>query len=354
MKKRYTYNHKKIDIKDTIEKRYNIVVGIIIFFVLLIITNLFYVQIINRDYYLENMYKLQKDIVAGTSAPRGRIYDRNGKIIVDNKPIKIISYKKISGTTSKQEVEMAYLIGSMIEVKYKINEDELKSFWILNNKKEADNLITKEEYKLLKERKLTSADILKFKKERITEDIILNYSETDKEACYIYLLMNKGYYYSEKIIKKVNITEEEYALVSENLHLLKGFNTRLDWNREYVYGDVFRYILGNVSTTETGLPYELKDYYLSKGYSLNDRVGVTNLEYQYEEYLRGEKDLFQLSKDDSLTLYQEGKRGNDIYLTIDIELQKAVEEILIEEILKAKDEANTKYYNRSYVIITRS
>ena len=40
--------------------------------------------------------------------------------------------------------------------------------------------------------------------------------------------MNKGYSYAEKIIKKENITDEEYALISENAHLLKGFNTRLD------------------------------------------------------------------------------------------------------------------------------
>ena len=103
--------------------------------------------------------------------------------------------------------------------------------------------------------------------------------------------MNKGYYYSEKTIKKGDVSDDEYVKISENIHKLKGFNTRLDWERVYPYGDTFRTILGSVSTSESGLPYELKDYYLSKGYSLDDRVGISYLEYQYEDYLRERKHL---------------------------------------------------------------
>ena len=56
--------------------------------------------------------------------------------------------------------------------------------------------------------------------------------------------------------------------------------------------------------------------------------------------------------DGEYKLIEEGTRGNDIVLTIDIELQKAVEQILEEEIRKAKDEPNTELYDRSFVIIT--
>ena len=48
-------------------------------------------------------------------------------------------------------------------------------------------------------------------------------------------------------------------------------------------------MLGSVSTSKSGIPLELKDYYLNKGYSLNDTVGLTNLEYLYDDYLKGEK-----------------------------------------------------------------
>ena len=48
-------------------------------------------------------------------------------------------------------------------------------------------------------------------------------------------------------------------------------------------------ILGSVSNTETGIPADLKDYYLNQGYKLNDRVGTSYIEYVYDRYLRGTK-----------------------------------------------------------------
>ena len=69
-------------------------------------------------------------------------------------------------------------------------------------------------------------------------------------------------------------------------------------------------------------------------------------------FLKGKKNKYQVMSDGSYKLLEEGKRGNDIVLTIDIELQKALEEILTEEVLNAKKEANTDYYDGSFVIIT--
>ncbi len=45
-------------------------------------------------------------------------------------------------------------------------------------------------------------------------------------------------------------------------------------------------ILGNVSSNNQGIPSELAEIYLKKGYSLDDRVGISYLEYQYENYLK--------------------------------------------------------------------
>ena len=41
--------------------------------------------------------------------------------------------------------------------------------------------------------------------------------------------MNTGYSYEEKTIKNIDVTYEEYALVGENIIILKGVNTKLDW-----------------------------------------------------------------------------------------------------------------------------
>ena len=179
-----------------------------------------------------------------------------------------------------------------------------------------------------------------------------SYDKTDKTAAYIYFLMNKGYSFDEKVIKKEDVTDKEYALIAENINNIKGFDVRLDWERVYPYGDVFRTILGTVSTTESGIPYELKDYYLNLGYELNDRVGTSYLEYQYESILKGEKTVYQILDDGTRKIIDEGSRGKDIVLTIDIELQKVIEEVLEEEVINGKDYPNTKYYNRSFAIIS--
>ena len=85
----------------------------------------------------------------------------------------------------------------------------------------------------------------------------------DKHAAYLYYLMNKRYAYSEKTIKSGDeLTDSEYAYIAEHTQELDGFGTKTDWERTYPYGDTFRTILGNVSTSSKGIPSNLKDYYL--------------------------------------------------------------------------------------------
>ena len=311
--------------------------------------NLFFIQVIKHDFYVNKVEQLNRNVIFSNSTPRGRIYDRNGKIIVDNESVKVIYYEKPNGVTTKEEIEVAYKVADMIEIDYELEINDLKKFWILNNKEESNNLITDEEWRLLEERKLTNLDIENLKIERINDQLD-EFTDKDKKAASIYYLMNVGYSYDEKIIKDEDVTDKEYALIAENINNIKGFDVRLDWNRVYPYGDVFKSILGNVS--KTGIPYELKDYYLNLGYSLDDRVGTSYLEYQYESILKGEKVSYQIMEDGSKKIINQGSRGKDIVLTIDIELQKEIEKILEEEVIKGKSYPNTKYYNRSFVIIS--
>lgn len=348
----YSYLNKQRDIKEVIEKRYNILIIIIIAIILIMTINLFIVQILKNEYFISEVNKISENKVAGSTAPRGRIYDRNHKLIVDNKPTKIIYYKKTEGLDSKEEAQLAKRVAELIAVDYSnLRDKDLRKYWLINNYEASKKKITSDEWEKLDERKLTLDDIEKLKIERITEEELSKYTELDKEAAYIYRLMNEGYATAEKIIKKKDISDQEYAIIAENVGSLKGVNVRLDWDRDYLYGNVFRAMLGSVSTSENGIPYELKDDYLKKGYSLNDRVGTSYLEYQYEDLLHGEKNIYEVSADGESKLYKEGKRGHDLVLTIDIELQKAVEQILEDNLRKAKEEPNTEYYNRSFVIV---
>lgn len=349
----YSSKNKK-NLEAIISKRYNVLIGLVIVLNSILLIGLYSIQIVNHTKYVEKKESLVTQLVEGSTAPRGRIYDRNGKLIVDNEPVKTITYKKISGINVSEEVALAYKLADILDVNInKLTSDDLRNFWIINNSDEANGLITDEEWSKLKARELTNADINNLKKERVTEENLNSFDEISKKAALIYALMNTGYYYDTKVLKRgSDISDFEYAYISENLSSLKGVNTELDWDRTYPYGNVFRSILGNVSTTSSGIPYELKDYYLSKGYNLNDRVGLSYLEYQYEDFLRGKKNVYELSNGGILSLLEEGERGNDLYLTIDIELQKSVEEILEEQLLITKNEPNTEFYNRSFVVIT--
>ena len=355
-KKNRPINKKKRDdgrsITEVVDRRYNILFVIVIILYLVIFGRLFFLQILKTDEYKEKLAISTEKTIESTSAPRGRIYDRNYNLLVDNEAVKTIYYKKLKGVTSEEEIELAYLIGDNINIDYsKVSDDRLKTFYYMGHYKECRKKITDEEWDLYNKRKLNDSDIEKLIYERL-DDEINEYSDRDKKAAYIYYLMNKGYSYAEKVIKNKDVTDAEYAYISENIDNLKGFNTKLDWERVYLYGDTFKSILGSVSSNSQGIPSELADTYLKKGYSLDDRVGISYLEYQYEDYLKGTKAKYRLLSDNSYELVSEGKRGSDIVLTIDINLQKYLEEVLENEVYNAKGEAGTNYYNRSFVVVS--
>ena len=337
---------------DIIEKRYLFIMVITILVFIAIGLRLFQLQVLENNKYEEKLVESTEKIIEGSSSPRGRIYDRNYNLLVDNKAVKTIYYKKEDGITTKEEIELAYKIANLINVDYsKLSEKMLKTFWYKNNQEKAKDKITKKEWKKYNERKLDDNDINDMIYERITPEELSSYNELDKETAYIYYLMNKGYSYAEKVIKNKDVTDEEYAEISENIDTLKGFNTKLDWERVYLYGDVLRSILGNVSSSTQGIPSELADYYLDNGYSMDDRVGISYLEYQYEKYLKGTKAKYKVKNGNNYELVSEGKRGNDIVLTIDINLQKHLEETLSKEVLATKNEINTQYYDHSFSIV---
>lgn len=304
---------------------------------------LFFIQIVNNEKCKEKLIGLTEKHVFGNTAPRGRFLDRNGKIIVDNKPLKVIFYENNKGNSINDELKIASELALLLEIDYsKITDDIIKDYYLIINKNL--ELITPEEYNLYKNRKLTSSELEKLKKDRITSEQI---STIDRETAYIYYLMNNGYSYSEKIIKNRDVTELEYATIAENMEKLKGVGVRLDWVRYYPYGNTMRSILGNVGS----IPAEKKDEYIKNGYSQDDVVGISYLEYQYDDYLKGKKNEYIIHSNGTKTLLKEGKRGNDIVLNIDIELQEKIEQIIIDNINYAKHEPNTVYLNKSFVIL---
>ncbi|MBQ3297739.1 MAG: penicillin-binding protein 2 [Bacilli bacterium] len=343
-------NKKKINYDKVISARFTLFLVVMLFLFCIVLIKVFKVMIIDKKTYTEDLSILTYSTVSGTSSPRGRIYDRNYNILVDNKSLKTITYRKQKGITNLEMIKVASELVPHIDLNYqKLTDRAKREYYFAKNKSLCDKLVTKGEKEKVKQMKMTQNELDELKISRI-KDKDLNFSPEEQKVAYLYYLMNKGYTYEEKIIKS-NVSDKEYAYVSENNEELTGFNTKIDWERVYPYGDVFKTILGKVSTSTQGIPAEDKDYYLAKGYNLNDRVGISYLEKQYEEYLHGEKDVYEIVNSHETKLLKEGSRGKDIVLTIDINLQSEVERILSEQVAMAKGEANTDYYDHSGVII---
>lgn len=341
---------KKLDFDKITTKRFSIFLIVILLLFSAIIIKIVDVMILNKTQYINQLAKLTYTEVTGPSSPRGRIYDRNYNVIVDNKSLKTITYQKNKKTSKLDMLKTAAKIYSHLDLDYsKLTTRAKREYYFIKNKNECDKLVTNAEKEKVAQRKLSQNDLDELKLERIPEEK-LNFFEEEQKIAYIFYLMNKGYTYEEKIIKE-DATDQEYAYVSENNSELEGFNTRLDWERVYPYGETFKSMLGTVSSSTQGIPAEEKTYYLEKGYSLNDRVGLSYLEKQYEEYLSGKKATYEVINSHETRLLKEGSRGKDIVLTIDINLQQEIEKILSEQIRAAKGEPNTEFYDHSSVII---
>ena len=356
MKIKQKVNKKNINKKErkytvnvsTYKKRFLFLGSVLVVLFLIITLRLYSVMLRNQAYYEEELTTLATTIVEGDSSPRGRILDRNGKVLVDNKAVKTIYYNKDKNRDTKEEIELAYVVSSHLNLDYdKVTDRNKREFFVAKNSDKMNDRIKNSEWEKYKQRKLDSDDIYELKIKRVTNKELSSFTEEEIRASYLYYLMNKGYSYDDKVIKNEDVSDEEYAYIAENNEDLPGFNTKLDWERVYNYGDTFRTILGNIGE----IPSEEKDEYLAKGYSLNDIVGTSYLEEEYEDYLKGKKAIYKTVNSHELELVSEGKRGNDIVLTIDIELQQQLEGILNEEILATKSQPNTEYYYRSYAVI---
>ena len=293
-----------------------------------------YISVIKHDYYYEKYLQVSKKIVYGLNAPRGRILDRNGKILVDNIGINTIVFHQLDGIDVK---EIAQTLNSIIDVK-KASIEEQKKYYL--KYEETDSLLTKEEIELYNRRKLTTKEIEEIKLSRIEP----TYTEEEKKFIKLYYLLTNGYSYDSKIVSE-DVSDEICSIV--NTTNIPGLTCEYTTKRIYLY-DTLNDIYGKVGS----ISKENKEYYINKGYSLNDQVGLSYIEKQYDDYLKGTKAKYLVNSDNSLTLLEESIKGNDIYLSIDIELQLKINKIIKDNINKSSNLKNTEYYNTSYVIVS--
>ncbi|RIO29564.1 penicillin-binding protein 2 [Staphylococcus saprophyticus] len=326
----------------------------IVFIFAIIVLRLGYLQIAQGSHY-KQLIKNSENLTVNEAVPRGRILDRNGKVLVDNASKKAITYARGRKTSQSEVLKTAEKLSKLIKMDTdKITDRDKQDYWIQLHPNKAKSLM-KNEQVLLDDGNITQDEYDDALYKKVGKNQINSLNDKDLQILAIYREMMSGSALDPQTIKNEDVSDEEYAAVSQKLSDMPGVNTTMDWDRKYLYGDTLRGIFGDVSTTKEGIPKELTEQYLAKGYSRNDRVGKSYLEYQYDDILKGKKKEMKYTTDKSgevidSKVINPGSRGDDLVLSIDIDLQKKTEEYLEKQISKLRSEGAKDMDNALIVV----
>ena len=159
---------KKNNYDKVISKRFTFffVVILLLFSIIFLIS--FKIMVFDKNKYNEELKYLTYTKVTGNSSPRGRIYDRNYNLLVDNKSVKTITYRKTKGIKSTDMIKSASEISKHIDIDYsKLNDREKREYFFAKNKDICDKLVTKGEIDKVKQRKISERDLDELKIKRI-------------------------------------------------------------------------------------------------------------------------------------------------------------------------------------------
>ena len=337
--------------KSHVPFRLNFLFFVIFGLFVALIVQLGYLQIVNGDN-IEKQLKASSVVEVNGSSPRGMIYDASGKPLVKNQANAAITFTRGNKMTAEDLLKTAQKLATLIDIPIDKNltERDLKDFWLAdpeNLKKAQDQLSSKQ-------KALGASDQYAATVDKVTdEDIAFN--DDQLKVASIFKRMNSAQSLSTVYLKNSDVSDEELAIVAENMTELPGVSTGTDWTRKIVEGSSLASLIGTVTTEEQGIPEENLDEYLAKGYARNDRVGRSYLEKQYEEVLQGSKSKSQITLDNSNNIESQkeiyaGSKGDNLVLTLDAKFQKEVDEILQDNFKSLMDSGAAEYSPGVYAV----
>lgn len=354
--------HRKL--KKSRYIRINVFFFLVFVLFVALIVRLGVVQIVQGEEFSKEVSRTESDY-ASLPAPRGKMYDRYGRVVVDNVSVPAITYTVEKSTKTEDKIEVAkklanYLTYDVEFLKHELKDRDFRDYWLAANPKEAKKLLKEDELEL------KPSETYKLQVDRVP-DAEVKAIEADveqMELAYLYKRFSSGYQYEPQVVKSMNVnneelssnlTEEEVAVVSEHLEELPGVDVITDWGREYPY-DPLQTIFGGLTSPEQGILESREEYYTARGYSRNERVGKSYLEYEYEDYLNPRKAKIEYTSDNSGNIVSkevidEGQRGYDLKLSFDMELQMKVEQIIEEELGAASKKSGNFLMDRAFAVV---
>lgn len=216
------------------------------------------------------------------TAPRGEIRDRNGELLVDNKPVYTLSLSFL-GVSKQEQRQVEQLLAQILSRDKNVGRDA--SLWL---------------------------------------------EEIEKQ-------LEKQTRPFEPVKVAVDVAWETVVQVRERQTELPGVIVEEEPVRNYPNGEMLAHVLGYVREMNDKQLEAHKD----EGYRMGDQYGQDGLENAFEKYLRGEKGARQVEVDANgrpvdVRGVKKPVPGSNLVLTIDSRLQKAAEQALAEGIKRVR------------------
>ena len=326
--------------KPNIRLRFNSLTTIIYIFGIILLLQLFNLQIIHGEEYREQSNtRLTRESTA--VAARGSILDRNGNPIVENSMG--FSLELYKSKVDNQTLNTTIL--NIVDVLEK-NEDSYKdSFPIKINEEEqyyfdfdTDEKAINWKKKMKLDEKLNAQQCIQQLKEKY-EIQFDNIYQIRKVLAVRYQILQDSYSTTKSIVISNNISRKSALEFNERSENFPGVSVVVEPIRQYTSGNLASHVVGTI-----GKISEVKD-----GYNANDYIGKTGIEYLFEKYLKGQDGTKQIdmSVDGTNTeeyVTQDAVEGSDVVLTIDANLQKVTEQALANNIQKINSGGFGKKY----------
>lgn len=353
-------------LKDRLERPYKIrilAVGVLFAVLFLIVLNKLYIlQVLNGDKYTEDFInRIERTIK--TPGTRGNIYDVNGNLLAYNR----LSYNVVisddgSYTNYNDRNLMLYRLAAILEKhdsvitsRFEIDTDALGNYYYTASSESAKKRFLAAVYnckmseldkagndgQISNPTNVSAADIVAKKasdyaftavKDENNNPLVPNAETILDMIKILFTLRQTAFQRYETSTIAYDISEECMAELLENQGELKGVNVEESYIRRYNNAKYFSHIIGYTGAIQDeDTLKELKKSY--SDYEITDSVGATGIEKTMEEELhgiKGERNIYVDSNGQVLQTISETdpSAGNDIYLSIDQNLQIGVYHLL--------------------------
>ncbi len=335
--------------------RLNLLFSIVILLFLTIIGRLLYMQVLNKDFYEKKLASASQTKVT-TSSARGEIYDASGKPLVENTLKQVVSFTRSNKMTATDLKEIAKKLLTYVSISSpNLTERQLADYYL------ADPEIYKKTVDALPSEKRLDSDGNRLSESELYNNAVdsvptsqLNYTEDEKKEIYLFSQLNAVGNFATGTIATDPLNDSQVAVIASISKEMPGISISTSWDRKILETSLSS-IVGSVSSEKAGLPAEEAEAYLKKGYSLNDRVGTSYLEKQYEETLQGKRSVKEIHLDkygnmESVDTIEEGSKGNNIKLTIDLAFQDSVDALLKSYFNSELGNGGAKYSEGVYAV----